>query len=132
MLFDTRERWRFHQSANSYKLERDPHSTDARSSPSATIGEKGEDRRRGWRKPVSLLEGDSGCREGRIFWAIVREKTRGRRATKGRDRRTQAGLRKGEEGSRKIVGERETHERYFCVHMCVSVRIEECAYSCDG
>lgn len=63
-------------------------------------------------------------REGRIFWAMVREKTRGRRATKGRDRKTQAGLRKGEEGSRKIVSERETHERCFCV--CVREREYVC------
>lgn len=95
-----------------------PHRTDARSSPSATIEEKG--RRIGGVDggSRSLLEGDSVCRGGRIFWAIVREKTRGRRATKGRDRRTQAGLRKDEEGSRKIVGERETYERCFCVDVC--------------
>ncbi|TGZ47388.1 hypothetical protein DBV15_00013 [Temnothorax longispinosus] len=48
-------RWRFHQSANSYKLERDPRGTDARSSPtfSHCRREGEEDQRRGWRKPVS-------------------------------------------------------------------------------
>jgi hypothetical protein len=88
--------------------------------PSATVEEKG--RRIGGVDggSRSLLEGDSVCREGRIFWARVREKTRGRRATRGRDRRTRAGLRKGEEGSRKIVGEKETHEgsTCLCIHVC--------------
>lgn len=87
--------------------------------PSATVEEKG--RKIGGVPDGgsrSLLEGDSVYREGRIFWARVREKTRGRRAMRGRDRRMQAGLRKDEEGSRKIVGERETHEGCFCVHVC--------------
>lgn len=94
--------------------------------PSATTEEKG---RRiggvdgGSRSP---LEGDSVCQEGGIFWAMVREKTRGRRVTKGRDRRTRAGLRKDEEGSRKIVGERETHVRCFCV----CERERECVRLC--
>lgn len=119
MLFDTRERRRFHQSTNSYELERNPRGTDARSSPSATVEEKG--RRIGGVEDGgsrSLLEGDSVCREGRIFWARVREKARGRRATRGRDRRTRTGLRKDEEGSWKIVGEKETHEGCFCVYVC--------------
>lgn len=92
--------------------------------PSPTIEEKG--RRIGGVDGGSrfLLEGDSVCREGRIFWAMVREKTRGRRATKGRDRRTQAGLRKGEEGSWKIVGEKEMHERCFSV--CENVYVYVC------
>ncbi|KYN18168.1 hypothetical protein ALC57_09513 [Trachymyrmex cornetzi] len=51
-----KERWRFHQSANSYELERDPRGTDACSSPTFSHCEREgeEDRRRaGWRKPVS-------------------------------------------------------------------------------
>jgi len=90
MLFDTRERWEFHQSANSYKLERDSRGEPmpVLRLPLATMEEKGRriDGVDGGSR--SLLEGDSVCREGRIFWAIVREKTRGRRATKNRDRRT--------------------------------------------
>lgn len=74
----------------------------------------------------SLLEGDSVCREGRIFWAKVREKTRGRRATKDRDGRAQAGLRKGEEGRQPARG-RRTKGVSVCLYVYVCV--EECAYS---
>lgn len=90
--------------------------------PSATVEEKG--RKIGGVPDGgsrSLLEGDSVYREGRIFWARVREKTRGRRAMRGRDRRMQAGLRKDEEGSRKIVGERETHEGCVKVSVCMCI-----------
>lgn len=38
MLFDTRVRRRFHQSANSCELEGDPLGTDARSSPTEEGG----------------------------------------------------------------------------------------------
>lgn len=86
MLFDTKERWRFHQSANSYELERDPvEPMPVLRLPSTTVEEKG--RRIGGVDggSRSLLEGDSVCREGRIFWAWVREKIRGRRATRQKD-----------------------------------------------
>lgn len=116
MLFDTRVRRRFHQSANSCELEGDPRGTDARSSPAFNHRRRGPRKgacRRGWWKPVSY---------GGRFGASGREDSlsKGEREVPREDELREAQiegteLRKDGEGPRKIVGERETHERCLCV-----------------
>jgi len=132
MLFDTRVRRRFHQSANSCELEGNPRGTDARSSPAFNHRRRGPGkggRWRGWWKPVSY---------GGRFGASGREDSlnKGEREVPREDELREAQiegteLRKDEEGPRRIVGERKTHERCLCVstlgRVCVIVRRIESA-----
>lgn len=98
MLFDTRVRRRFHQSANSYELEGDPRGTDARSSSAFNHRRRGSGKvDRG--SSVRLVEapvsyggrfGASGGEDSLSKCVRERERERRfarRRATRGTDRR---------------------------------------------